>query len=170
MKLLNWVVWGDSQQLAVPHQATALRDLVEFDKLVWAVRLGGAPGTEDGAWNPDYRVPGEFRVSCRAFTMRSIFSITFRSRGRVPTSDIRGERGSLMAVIWSQRRAQKPAPGEWIAPSVSYVDPTRRFCQFCGRPIARRFWKAETKSGERLFCEPALAALQATYPMSSDRR
>jgi hypothetical protein len=56
--------------------------------------------------------------------------------------------------------------GEWFMPAVSYVDPRRRFCQFCGRPIARRFWQAETKRGVGIFCNPAHAALEATYPKS----
>jgi hypothetical protein len=59
------------------HGGTGEPELVEFDKLVWAVRLGDALGTEGGAWNPEYRVPGEFRVSCRAFTTLCIFSIAF---------------------------------------------------------------------------------------------
>ena len=58
--------------------------------------------------------------------------------------------------------------GEWIMPPVSYVDPTRRFCEFCGRPIARRFWQVATERGERTFCDPAHAALYATYPASSE--
>jgi hypothetical protein len=56
--------------------------------------------------------------------------------------------------------------GEWIMPAVSYVDPRRRFCQFCGRPIARRFWQTETKRGVGIFCDPAHAALETTYPNS----
>ena len=56
--------------------------------------------------------------------------------------------------------------GEWVIPAVSYVDPTRRFCRFCGRPIARRFWQTETKGGAGIFCDPAHAALYATYPIS----
>ena len=59
--------------------------------------------------------------------------------------------------------------GEWITPPVSYVDPTRRFCELCGRPIARRFWQARTESGEGIFCDPAHAALYATYPSSTDQ-
>ena len=57
--------------------------------------------------------------------------------------------------------------GDWVTPPVSYVDPTRRFCQLCGRPIARRFWQARTERGEGIFCDPAHAALYATYPKSS---
>jgi hypothetical protein len=57
--------------------------------------------------------------------------------------------------------------GEWITPPVSYVDPARRFCKFCGRPIARRFWLAKTAGGGT-FCDPAHAALFTTYPRSSD--
>jgi hypothetical protein len=59
--------------------------------------------------------------------------------------------------------------GAWIMPAVSYVDPTRRFCELCGRPIARRFWQARTERGEAIFCDPAHAALYATYPESSQR-
>jgi hypothetical protein len=58
--------------------------------------------------------------------------------------------------------------GEWITPPVSYIDPTRRFCKFCGRPIARRFWLAKTERGGGTFCGPAHAALFTTYPRSSD--
>jgi hypothetical protein len=58
--------------------------------------------------------------------------------------------------------------GEWIMPPVSYVDPTRRFCEFCGRPIARRFWRVATERGEGVFCDPAHAGLDATYPKSSE--
>jgi len=60
-----------------------------------------------------------------------------------------------------------PSTGGWVTPAVSYVDPARRFCQFCGRPIARRFWQAETSGGVEIFCDPAHAALYTTYPMSS---
>jgi len=55
--------------------------------------------------------------------------------------------------------------GGWVTPPVSYVDPTRRFCQLCGRPIARRFWQVETERGAAIFCDPAHAALDATYPV-----
>jgi hypothetical protein len=54
--------------------------------------------------------------------------------------------------------------GEWIMPPVSYVDPTRRFCELCGRPIARRYWQARTERGKGIFCDPAHAALYTTYP------
>ena len=59
--------------------------------------------------------------------------------------------------------------GEWITPPVSYVDPARRFCEFCGRPIARRFWQAKMEGGAGIFCDPAHAALITTYPQSSDQ-
>jgi hypothetical protein len=60
-----------------------------------------------------------------------------------------------------------PSTDGWVTPEVSYVDPARRFCQFCGRPIARRFWKVETRGDVAIFCDPAHADLYATYPMSS---
>lgn len=56
---------------------------------------------------------------------------------------------------------------DWIEPAVSYVDPTRRFCEFCGRPIARKYWQAETERGVGIFCDPAHATLYTTYPMNS---
>ena len=58
--------------------------------------------------------------------------------------------------------------GEWVIPPVSYVDPARRFCEFCGRPIARKFWQATTDQGGAIFCDPAHAALYRTYPGSPD--
>jgi hypothetical protein len=43
------------------HGGAGEPELVKFDELVEAVRLGDAPGTEDGARNSDFRVPGQFR-------------------------------------------------------------------------------------------------------------
>ena len=60
--------------------------------------------------------------------------------------------------------------GEWITPAVSYVDPRRRFCVFCGRPIARRFWQAGAVGGAGIYCDPAHAQRHATYPLSSTCR
>jgi hypothetical protein len=56
--------------------------------------------------------------------------------------------------------------GEWITPPISYVDPRRRFCAFCGRPIARRFWQV----GAGIFCDPAHAHEYTTYPRSPSCR
>ena len=54
-------------------------------------------------------------------------------------------------------------PGEWITPNVSYVEPKRLFCALCGRPIARRYWRA-SPAGEALpFCEPAHTDLYLVY-------
>jgi hypothetical protein len=53
--------------------------------------------------------------------------------------------------------------GEWITPAVSYVEPKRLFCALCGRPIARRYWRA-APAGETLpFCEPVHADLYVSY-------
>ena len=54
--------------------------------------------------------------------------------------------------------------GEWIMPPVSYVDPRRRFCVLCGRPIARRYWQVAMEGTNRVFCDPAHADLYTTYP------
>ena len=56
--------------------------------------------------------------------------------------------------------------GEWIVPPVSYVDPNRRFCALCGRPIARRYWRARIGEREEVFCEPRHAWLYTPYPYS----
>lgn len=60
--------------------------------------------------------------------------------------------------------------GAWITPPISYVDPRRRFCAFCGRPIARRFWRVSRGGGEGIFCDPAHARLDTTYPKSTTPR
>ena len=53
--------------------------------------------------------------------------------------------------------ATAAAPGGWVVPDVSYVDPARRHCRLCGRPIARRYWALPTPGGPLAFCEPAHA-------------
>jgi hypothetical protein len=57
--------------------------------------------------------------------------------------------------------------GDWVMPSVSYVDPRRRFCALCGRPIARRFWQVDARGEKRIFCDPAHAHLYETYQKSN---
>lgn len=59
--------------------------------------------------------------------------------------------------------------GRWVEPAVSYVDPARRFCGYCGRPIARRYWEREERGERRAYCGPGHAA-RTTYPMSDDER
>jgi hypothetical protein len=46
---------------------------------------------------------------------------------------------------------------------VSYVDPQRRFCALCGRPIARQYWQASPAGKPLVFCEPAHEELYVTY-------
>lgn len=57
--------------------------------------------------------------------------------------------------------------GEWIMPTVSYINPERRFCAFTGRPIARRFWQVTVGERSLSFSDPAAALRYATYPKSS---
>jgi hypothetical protein len=57
--------------------------------------------------------------------------------------------------------------GEWVTPAVSYVDPVRRSCELCGRPIARRYWRVIREGRELVYCQPEHARLSATYPRSS---
>lgn len=59
--------------------------------------------------------------------------------------------------------AQPSTTGEWVTPPVSYVEPLRIFCALCGRPIARRHWRA-APAGESLpFCDPGHEALYRSY-------
>jgi hypothetical protein len=58
------------------------------------------------------------------------------------------------------------ASGAWVTPEVSYVDPRRRFCDLCGRPIARRYWQSYQAGQRRTYCDPAHAALDTAYPKS----
>ena len=53
--------------------------------------------------------------------------------------------------------------GQWVEPDVNYVDPERRFCAYCGRPIARRYWEAHGPGGEAAeYCSPDHAERKAT--------
>lgn len=68
----------------------------------------------------------------------------------------------------SSREDRTPLPtgdgerdGGWIVPDVSYVEPSRRFCAYCGRPIARRYWRESMPAGDLAFCQPAHAAMYA---------
>lgn len=55
--------------------------------------------------------------------------------------------------------------GQWVTPDVNYVDPDRRFCAFCGRPIARRFWLVEQKGqNAAVYCSPEHAMEVTAYP------
>jgi hypothetical protein len=56
--------------------------------------------------------------------------------------------------------------GQWVTPPVSCVDPTRRFCAFTGRPIARQYWQVMVEGKELAFGDRDLAVRHATYPRS----
>jgi hypothetical protein len=62
------------------------------------------------------------------------------------------------------QNSEKFVAGEWVTPPLSYVDPARRFCALCGRPIARRYWRVGGDGNEMAFCDPGHAARYATYP------
>lgn len=59
--------------------------------------------------------------------------------------------------------------GGWVLPDVSYIDPSRRFCAYCGRPIARRYW-AELAESDLAYCDAQHAARHATYPSENQQR
>ncbi len=56
-----------------------------------------------------------------------------------------------------------PQSGEWVTPDVSYVEPLRIYCAFCGRPIARRHWRAAPAGEDLPFCDPSHADLYKSY-------
>jgi hypothetical protein len=58
--------------------------------------------------------------------------------------------------------------GRWVVPALSYVDPGRRFCAWCGRPIARRYWEMDVEGKPLPFCDAAHATRYTTYPKSSE--
>jgi hypothetical protein len=58
-------------------------------------------------------------------------------------------------------RDDRPVAGEWIVPAVSYVDPQRRFCRYCGRPIARGFWRTWSGDEPMTYCDARHAELDA---------
>ncbi|MCA9860698.1 MAG: hypothetical protein KC438_13300 [Thermomicrobiales bacterium] len=53
--------------------------------------------------------------------------------------------------------------GSWVTIDVGYVDPQRRSCALCGRPLARRIWRENVEGHMREFCEPAHVALYRDY-------
>jgi hypothetical protein len=59
--------------------------------------------------------------------------------------------------------ATNETAGRWVTIEVGYVDPQRRSCALCGRPLARKIWR-ETVDGETLdFCEPGHVGLYRSY-------
>ena len=56
-------------------------------------------------------------------------------------------------------RESQPNPGVWVVPEVSYVDPQRRFCRYCGRPIARGFWRVSSGGETWSYCDARHADL-----------
>ncbi len=56
-----------------------------------------------------------------------------------------------------------PTTGEWIMPPVSYIEPIRIACTFCGRPIARQYWLASPIGEPKPFCDPAHEELYVSY-------
>ena len=59
--------------------------------------------------------------------------------------------------------SQSGVDGEWITPTVSYVEPQRIACALCGRPIARKYWRASIDEQHLAFCEPDHAGLYVSY-------
>jgi hypothetical protein len=76
-----------------------------------------------------------------------------------------GEQGGSMA---DEAGARDREVGRWVEPAVSYIDPARRTCGYCGRPIARRYWEREEEGEGRAYCGPEHAS-RTTYPGSPNR-
>lgn len=49
----------------------------------------------------------------------------------------------------------RTAAVQWVTLDVGYVDPQRRSCVLCGRPLARQIWRQEVGGNMLEFCEPA---------------
>jgi hypothetical protein len=56
--------------------------------------------------------------------------------------------------------------GAWVRPDVSYIDPVRRLCSYCGLSIARRYWRPDEGEDGKVYCDPAHVPAEATYPLS----
>jgi hypothetical protein len=63
----------------------------------------------------------------------------------------------------SDRNATDRNDGTWVIPPVSYVEPDRRSCAFCGRPIARQYWQSAPDGTIRSFCDPSHSDLYLSY-------
>ncbi len=55
-----------------------------------------------------------------------------------------------------------PSEG-WITPRVSYVNPARIHCRFCGSPIPRRYWFVGEAANSGFFCNPEHAEMFLSY-------
>ena len=53
--------------------------------------------------------------------------------------------------------------GDWVTIDVGYVDPQRRSCAFCGRPLARKIWRQMIQGEVLDFCEPRHVTLYRSY-------
>ena len=53
--------------------------------------------------------------------------------------------------------------GAWVTLEVGYVDPQRRSCAFCGRPLATKVWREEVAGNMLDFCDPDHVARYYTY-------
>jgi len=53
--------------------------------------------------------------------------------------------------------------GSWVTAKISYVEPLRLSCALCGRPIAKRYWRALVRGQDMIFCEPGHTKLYETY-------
>jgi hypothetical protein len=65
--------------------------------------------------------------------------------------------------MYTKTYAQPGVDGEWIVPTVSYVEPQRIACTLCGRPIARKYWRVSINDRALVFCEPYHAGLYESY-------
>jgi hypothetical protein len=63
-----------------------------------------------------------------------------------------------MSQAGKEIRETGQSQGGWVVPAVSYVDPSRRFCAYCGRPIARRYWERRGGGETLAYCGPEHAA------------
>lgn len=53
--------------------------------------------------------------------------------------------------------------GTWVTIELGYVDPQRRSCALCGRPLARRIWRERIAGNTLDFCNPDHVARYHSY-------
>ena len=178
---------GGERMLTVTDEVTVSALLNRMKADPWGV-LGGGNGDRGGLW---VKLAGHeaWQTFVEAFGTKSPSKFSGIRSTRVTRSSSSCLAVADMAIRYSgiERLSSGTSPrdsspwsvqspptvtvvseqgGHWVEPDVNYVDPERRFCAFCGRPIARRYWEVEAAGvGKVAYCSPDHADRKATYPV-----
>lgn len=63
----------------------------------------------------------------------------------------------------SHQKDENDPNDHWVVPGVSYVNPARIHCRFCGSPIPRRYWRVNIGLHAGLYCNSEHAEMFLTY-------